>query len=374
VVRYCSRCGVPRLLTAEHVWEPNGTISLSRDPGHRMVVVDNVALTNIVGSIESRLGTPVDGIVTDAKRKSGRHFMDAVLSGAKGVLIRRLASSSAYQQLAKQSSVLGLGNAEVTRYSRHRSLEGVVTDVYNGAAMAGDICGAFESVECTPAEVDHEVSADGTLSLSIRATAGAGRSEELPVISYAPGTTVPGKIILELCPVCGGPRELGKQYAFDMDRGVIDELKTGHRVVLIGMISLKSMFAELESRLGAEVPELIMAIEKDRVRDVINEKSRDIDTSAEGYLRYMRALRLRGMGNGTGATVESERVHARVDNPYYEPLIAGFLAGFYEATSGGRAQVSWTESASGSMEVTLEPALSTPHHSRRPGPSYPAER
>lgn len=355
MTRYCSRCGVPRILSAEHRWDSGGTLSLARDSSHRMVIVDNVALTNILDSIKEGTGVPVDPIVTEAKRKSGRHFMDAVLSGVKGVAMRNLASAAVYRQLGKQSSMLGLGHAQVTSYRRHRFLEGVVTDVYNGPAMAGDICGAFDSVEGRAGEVSHEMGDDGCLHLSINAS-GRTRPRDLDGRGAGGRAPLPGRNIFELCPVCKAPAELGKRFAFDMDRGIINELKTGHRVAMIGVISLRSLFGELEAELGAEIPRMIMAVEKDRVRDVILRKGKDLDTGAGGYLNYMRTLTIRGMGNGTEASVSGKTVRARVENPYFEPLVAGFLAGFYEATGGVDSRVGWTTADPSYTEVTLEPA------------------
>lgn len=354
-MRYCSRCGVPRILTAEHRWDSSGTISLARDESHRMVIVDNVALTNILDSVRERTGVPVEPIVTEAKRKSGRHFMDAVLSGARGVAMRNLASASVYRQLGKQSSMLGLGNAEVTAYRRHRVLEGVVTDVYSGPAMAGDICGSFDSVEGRAGDVSYEMDGNGCMRLTISAS---GRTRPRGFDGPVAGTAgpLPGRNIFELCPVCKAPAELGRRFSFDMDRGTIHEAKTGHRVVMIGVISLQGLFGELEAELGQEIPQMIMAIEKDRVRDVIKGKGKDLDTSAGGYIDYMRTLRIRGMGNGTDVSVSGKTVKARVENPYFEPLAAGFLAGFYEATCGVDAQVRWTPASAGHTEVTLEPA------------------
>jgi hypothetical protein len=317
-----------------------------------MLILDNAALDNTLESVQKLLGAPVDAIVTEAKRKSGRHFMDAVLSGVKGIFIRNLASSSVYQQLSKQSSMLGFGNAEVTLYRRHRSLEGTVTDVYNGPAMAGDICGTFESVERCSGEVEYDVAPGGVLHLSIRAGGERGRGATDPT-GYTSVSGLPGHNIFELCPVCKGPLDIGRQYSFDMDRGVIEHLKTGHRVVMIGVISLRSLFDELESELGDEIPRLLMTIEKDRVRDIIAGRGKELDVSADGYLRYMRTLVLKGMGSAAEASVDGSTVKARVDNPYYEPLVAGFLAGFYEAASGSGSRVEWTPATHGYTEVSL---------------------
>jgi len=355
VIRYCSRCGVPKILTAEHRWDSSGTITLARDPSHRMVIVDNVALTNILDSLEVRAGAPIEAIVTDAKRKSGRHFMDALLSGVKGVAVRNLASASVYRRLVNQASILGLGHAEVTAYRRHRFLEGVITDAYSGPAIAGDICGAFDSVEGRAGDVHYEVDAAGCLHLAIEAS---GRARPAgPDGAAASAPVLQGRNIFELCPVCKAPVELGARFSFDMDHGTIHESKTGHRVVLIGVISLKGLFGELEAELGPDIPEAVMTVEKDRVREVIRGKGKDLDTGPEGWLHFIRTLRIRGMGNGTDASVSGDNVKVRVENPYFEPLVAGFLAGFFEATTGREAGVAWTRSDAGHTDVTIEPAL-----------------
>ena len=121
-------------------------------------------------------------------------------------------------------------------------------------------------------------------------------------------------------------------------------------------MTLTNLFGELTSELGGEVPRMMADTEKARVRDLIASKGKGLDTSEAGYLRYMKTLELKGMGNGSSVSVADGTVRARVDNPYYEPLIAGFLAGFYEATSGKEAAVEWTEGTSGYSEVTIQAA------------------
>jgi hypothetical protein len=346
-MRYCQRCGVPRILTSEHRWLPNGTITLARDATHRMVFIDNNALNYILVSVAGLAGIPLDDIIVEAKRKSGKHFMDALFSGLKGTVARSLLSKKVYEQLSKQISMLGLGAAEVSDYRKHSFLEGSIADGYSGPGITGDILGAFESVEGLRARADFEVGVDGTVGCRI--VASDGGPEDLDKSLYEPPPALPGRNIYELCPICKAPLSLGASHSFDMDRGIIVDKKTGHRVVLIGVIALASMFGELERELGGEIPRMIMEIEKDRVKDIILSKGRDRETSEAGYLRYMKTLELRGMGNGSA-------VDARVDNPYYEPLIAGFLAGFYEATTGERAVVQWTGGGAGYTDITLRPA------------------
>ena len=354
-MRYCSRCGVPRILTNEHSWGSNGTLYLTNDPAHRMVILDNDALTNVFNSISERIGIGVDNIVAEAKRKSAKHFMDAVLAGVKGVVARNLASTKVYQQLSHQVSMLGAGHSEVTSYERHRHLEGVVTDAYNGPALTGDISGAFESVENRAAEYEFEVDESGTLRLTVRASS-LQRPEYADRFKFEPIPALPGRNIFELCPVCKAPTEIGRQYEFDMDRGIIREPKAGHRVVLMGVTTLRNIFGELEAELGDEIPNMMMTTEKERVRRVIEEKGKMLETGELGYLRYMKTLRPKGMGNGVLARVSGGRVNVRIDNPYSGPLLAGFLAGFYEATSGAAASVEWTVPVQGSMEITLSPS------------------
>ena len=351
-MRYCQRCGVPRILTSEHKWAPNGTISLARDVSHRMVFIDNDALNHLLDSISSRLGIPLEPIILDAKRKSGKGFMDAVLSGAKGVVARNLVSARVYGQLSKQVSMLGLGHAEVAGYRRHTFLEGVIEDSYSAPAITGDICGAFESVEGCTADARYEVDGGGTVKCVIEKSP-VQRPEPADRFTYVSPPLLPGRNIYELCPVCRAPLALGKQYAFESERGIILDRKTGHRVILVGVMTLANLFGELEKELGEDVPGMIAAIEKDRVKSVILSKGGGRDNGEAGYIRYMKTLELKGMGNGRSVALSNGQVEVRVDNPYYEPLVAGFLAGFYEATTGHEAAFAWTHASSGYTDVTV---------------------
>ncbi len=351
-MRYCQRCGVPRILTGEHKWAPNGTIYMSRDPDHRMVFIDNDALNHILDSISSRLGMPLEAIILEAKRKSGRDFMDAVLSGVVGVVARNVACAKVYERLTSQVAMLGLGKGRVENYKRRSRLEGIIENAYSAPAITGDVCGAFESVERCPAAASYQEGPGGTVRCVVEASS-AGRPGGEDRFEYVPPPVLPGRNIYELCPVCKAPVALGKQYRFDADRGIILDEKTGHRVVLIGVMTLANLFGELARELGEDVPAMIAEIEKDRVAGVIRSKGGDRRTDEGGYLLYMKTLELKGMGSGRSVALSDGRVQVRVDNPYYEPLVAGFLAGFYEATTSEKAAVSWTDARDGYTEVDI---------------------
>jgi hypothetical protein len=352
-MRYCQRCGVPRILTNEHKWAPNGTVSVTRG-SHRMVFIDSDALNHTMDSISARIGMPLEEIIIEAKRKSGKDFMDAVLSGVKGIVARNLISKKVYERLGNQISILGLGHAEVTSYKRGAHLEGFIQNAYSAPGITGDICGAFESVEGCAAGASFEVAGDGTVKCSIEAT-GIDRADTAR-FHYVPPPVLPGRNIYELCPVCKAPLALGKQYEFDAEGGVIVDRKTEHRVVLIGVMTLADLFGELTMELGDQIPAMIAAIEKERVKGIILDKGKKLDSSEDGYFKYMKTLELKGMGNGRSVALSDGKVDVRVDNPYYEPLVAGFLAGFYEAVTSSEASVEWTGASAGYTDVTVQRA------------------
>ncbi|MDD5748078.1 MAG: hypothetical protein PHP64_03350 [Actinomycetota bacterium] len=354
-MRECQKCGVPRALTNDYTWGSNGTISLRKGSSHRMVMLDNDALNHIFRSIEETIGLPLETITLEAKRKSGKDYIDKILTGVKGTIVRNLASKKVYEQLSNQLRMLGYGRAEVLAYHRREFLEGAVENVYNGAALTGDVAGAFESVEKKSGDCHYSTDDNNVLHLRINITDEV-RSEYRNRFLYEPGESLPGRNIFELCPVCHAPVELGRQYTFDPDSGTIKENKTGHRIILIGIMTLNNLFGELTSELGDEIPRIIMSIERDRVKDVIGAKPKELDTSEAGYLRYAKTLELKGMGNGTLAKVDGERVKVRIENPYYEPLLAGFISGFYEATTGKKSIASWTPVKDGFTEITVEAA------------------
>jgi hypothetical protein len=352
-MRYCQRCGVPRTLTNEHKWSPNGTVSVTRG-SHRMVFIDSDALNHTMVSIASRIGIPIEDTIVEAKRKSGKDFMDAVLSGVKGVVARNLISRTVYERLGNQINLLGLGHPEVTSYKRGTYLEGTIENAYSGPAITGDICGAFESVEGCAATATFDEDVNGTVKCFIKA-AGSERASTDRFV-YTPPPVLPGRNIYELCPVCKAPLALGKQYEFDADRGVIIDRKSGDRVVLIGVMTLADLFGELAMELGGEIPAMIAEIEKERVKAILLEKGKKLDNSEDGYFRYMKTLELKGMGNGRSVALSDGKVDVRVDNPYYEPLIAGFLAGFYEAVTSSESSVEWTSANAGYTDVTVRRA------------------
>ncbi len=355
-MQVCNRCGVTRLLAREHKWLPNGTIVLAADPTYRMVMMDSAAFVSIFHHLSENIGLPIDDIIVEAKRRSGRNYIDTVLTGPKGMLVRKFASAKVYEKVGDQAAILGYGAAHVEEYRKHKSLTVTISNVYYGAPMAGDTCGAFESVERCDAGLEWQVS-DSTLSVHV--TAGLPDREEFEErFRYSAPPTLPGNVIWTPCLSCGVPTEVGHIHRYEPEKGMITERKSGRRIVSMGMGTMNKIFNELEQELGEEVPRMIASLEKERARGVMLAKGKEMDTSEDGYLRFLDMLPVRGMGIAVSASWQGSTITVRIDNPHYESLNAALIAGFYEATTGKKSRVSWTKNTEGYTLIKVSPAES----------------
>lgn len=83
----CRHCGVPRRFHAKHEYLDNGII-VTKGSDLRGIFIERALLRDIIEGIESRLGIPIERIVIDAKRRDAKLYVDDVLSGLLGRILR----------------------------------------------------------------------------------------------------------------------------------------------------------------------------------------------------------------------------------------------------------------------------------------------
>ena len=66
----CSECGVPEAIGKYYVWNSDGTITAKDDLDRRMVIFETENLTRLFNYLTETTETPIDGIISEAKRKS----------------------------------------------------------------------------------------------------------------------------------------------------------------------------------------------------------------------------------------------------------------------------------------------------------------
>jgi hypothetical protein len=66
----CPECGVPEIITSEHVWLNNGDIVSKRDQSNRLGFTETQYLDPLFRGIEQIIGMPIEHMVITAVRRA----------------------------------------------------------------------------------------------------------------------------------------------------------------------------------------------------------------------------------------------------------------------------------------------------------------
>mgnify|MGYP001074396919 CR=1 FL=1 len=356
----CGGCGLPVYVRLAARWNDDGTVTGRFVHSTRVVQIYSDELDFIFDGLAERIGFDINRIIVEGERKAGLAFTAPLLGrwrGLPGAVARNaLVSRFVFGFVARAGKSAGFGDLRVTGYRRNELLEITVSDSFNPAILAGNTLGSFEAFARKPSRVSWERRAD-TVVITVEAGGWEDRSDEdrlkprLPVV-------LPGRYTVERCPRCGMPADLGRRYDFDLKRGIATEVSSGRRIVTVMIDSLNAVFKELESELGEEVGDMIVALESDYAACVADvpagtddDKTGTDDDKTIGEL--LSDLRIKGMGNPTEISLVDDELLVRIENPFSEELLAGRVLGLYRAVKGEPAEVRWTPDEEGFMFVKV---------------------
>ncbi len=83
----CPACGVPGRIAFVHRWRDDGILE-SRMGAARAIMIERDAFAGVLERIEEALGIPIDHILIDAKRRDAKLYVDDVLAGFAGRVVR----------------------------------------------------------------------------------------------------------------------------------------------------------------------------------------------------------------------------------------------------------------------------------------------
>jgi hypothetical protein len=302
-------------VAAKHTWKDNGVIE-TRPVALRGVWMERDLLQGVIDGIQESLGLPIDHLVIDAKRRDARLYVDNMLHGLAGKVIRhRLIRKAAYSYMIGQAASIGLARAKVLEYRAGEYLLGRAENVYQESVFAGDVCGCFESVERVRAKAFRNSVGD-TFILKIEAWPD-GPEEERLELERSPEADA--RVSFQRCGRCGLPREAA-DWRWEYDKGLVFDGSTGRRIVFIDTGGINAVFRELASELGEEIPRIIA----DKTRRFYEE----LFPTAPVKTPDLRLLEVRGYGVPEIISPSPEELAAglKVSNPFNPPMVAGAVA------------------------------------------------
>jgi hypothetical protein len=348
-IKLCTACGVPRRITKEHVWMPNGTIVERKNPEHRMVFIERDALIDTFAGIERILGVPIDRIIAESQRRSTFDSVDHMLSAAAKAVLRWTGTGPISRDIATLGRLNGMGDIRLVSFRRRQGRDDYIKlsirEPYSLAHFSGNFAGAMEAIDRREIEVTCEEISPDEYELTGRISPHPVElRERLQAKRYV---FKPGDIDLAACPECGGPEALSV-YAWRLERGVIENRNSGRRMIMIGPGTQETILDELTKELGDAIPQT--ATEAQRQLVASGFFSSEEITGTEDFRAQFA---YRGLGNLREVELDKDHLHFRLENPCLHFMVVGLAQGLYEMAFGVRSEVEWELTPDGDLAVDV---------------------
>ena len=354
----CRECGAPLYSRLFRTWNDDGTVTGRFASGSRVCHIECDEITAVIEGVSERIGYPIDRIVIEGERKAIRRIADNILSTGKGIagLFGRSWAGApvALKVTLDVGRTVGHAVPEILEYKRGELLRLKLEHPYCIPLVVGDTWGAFEALHNITVEAHWEESDDAVVVELVKVKEGMVWEEPLR-LQLERMATLPGDAKFDRCPRCGIPREVTETMEWDIEHGMVKNRLTGRREVTIVVESINAVLRELEQELGEEIPGMVQEIVAGYVAGTID-PDEALDLKVAGYRAALDPLRARGMGNPVEAEMRDGTLTVVIDNPFSAALLAGRVAGIYQALEGVRAAASWAVHPEGYLVVTVSPA------------------
>ena len=357
----CKICGAPLLITREDKWgwRKNGTFVSAGERPNILISLDN--LTAIFNELEEKLGKPIKKIISETKKQSTKRYVDGVISGFKGLLVRnRFLGEKAFEKMIRTGRAVGYGDIWIEKLEWGKILTMCVRGAYFLPELAGDVGGVTQSLWRKPVRINLEEK-NGIGKIMVES---ALAEEEVAKHLYpSPVLVLPGNITYEICPGCKIPKMVSETFEWDWPKGYLIHRKTGKRWVLLGRHGFNSLLQTLERELGVGLSKLILDIEKKCVKSEMCAKKEfvtaDLKGTQEDYQKLFNPqyFGLCGWGNPIEVEKREKVLGVKINNPFNDVILAGMIAGIYETIEGMDSEVQWAPNTQGYFTVTVSPKL-----------------
>jgi hypothetical protein len=350
----CPGCGVPKIITSEHLWSNNGDILHSRAQSTRIIFLETENLDPLFRGIERIIGMPIMHMVITASRRAYRIYLNAFVPESIREKIQRKEIDygpfdAAFRDVA---GLNGCGRyEEVSR--RYEQDE----DDYDTVIISEPFCvpmtisahlGAIECLTGVDQGYNYEEVSNGVYKIT---SFPSPHLEELKErLWFEPYQHRVGDLELERCATCGGPEPLAG-YQWLPDRGKIINKITRRRMSISGNALIDPVFLELEDELGDIIPRAVVEAQRCFTKGGFYTMD---DIAEEGDFRTQLALR--GLGNLKELTMKREGMHMRLDNTALPLIVIGLAQGFFEMGFGiDESDVDWEIKEDGVLEMEVKP-------------------
>lgn len=355
-MRVCETCGLPTIIGRAMHWSGDGNIFADDVARTQLVFIKTDEVNNIMRGISGRIGLDIGGIVSRAEAPLGRRLSKAYyaeyLSLIPGIRMAKptFLMKGFYERIFKVFSILGFGTLSIVDYHPRKSIVMRARKPHNRDLVAGLCRGFFEQTEGVCFEIAYDQD-DGEL---VRYSAVKGKDcEETERFHYDEKDGIPGNVQHRTCGTCGVPVRISQTFYWDAGEGLVGNQRHHMREVLFPVDGINSLFRELSQELGEDIDQTIVDLQREYKRDTFIQP--DI-LARKNYLGLLRQQMVKGLGNFTEVDREGDVLRVTVENPFNVPLLAGRVAGYYEAMEDRPSIASWEADNPRILRITVEPA------------------
>ncbi len=353
-MRRCRTCGVPLSYSRHISWTPDGTIVARKFPNLRLFFIEIDELLNLLHSIVELLGLPIENLIIESERPIGRRILEmyvprsylALTRKVPDILTRGPAARWTFEWIYGFARAMGYGSAKLLTFEGRKGCTVRLRNPCSIPLIAGDGLALFQVFLEANMKVTWERE-NGTTLMEFRP------SEEKPYDVPLPfRVPIPGDIEYERCRKCGVPLLVSKLFDWDLNNGIITNRITAHRESFLSVEGINAIIMELERELGEEILYKIAQKQLEMLGSRLDDYTHGRD---RGIWELFEEMKVRGMGNPVEVDEIGRYLRVRVENPFNDALVAGRIAGYFEAVEGVKSRFNWVSSEEGYVVVGVEP-------------------
>ncbi|MDY6795767.1 MAG: hypothetical protein SWK76_10920 [Actinomycetota bacterium] len=344
----CSNCGLPQGIGKGNVWHSNGVITASYPPHIRGTLYDTDEQNTLFPALSERIDFDVTPLVIEGKRKDGKRYTDSLIRNLNA-LGKDTSPMRIYSMMTRFITYWGLGVSEIMKYREGERLTIEMSDAYSYPLCMGDWAGIFEAVERKRGEASWR---DEKVHRIMDITAVEGEPAMEERIEQEVELGIPyveeGDLHYQMCPECGVPLEISRQFKWDADMSFIEEIDSGKRFVLHNTNGIVAVLRVLSEELGEEINEIITEISRHYAHDYYSGLENATSMDAE-----LMKFPLRSWGRLASLQHKGADCYVRMINPYCVPIMTGRLWGLLETFEGHTLSLFDVTESEGILDISL---------------------
>jgi hypothetical protein len=371
MIEVCGRCGVPTMVSSGLNWEGNGVISLAASSRNRMVFFESETIDEIFMGIKELIGMPIEHIVIESRCRETRRYIERAFPPEVRKIIDST-ESSLEERMEKMTS-----EERETLYATMKVITQTIIDIarnygygdqrlgdlwesgadypwrvqeisnpYSLLFISADNLGSVEAFEGASMQVKYEEIGADTYRIEVfPGEHPVGLEERLKRRRYE---FKPGDIEYERCPECGIPLPVANRR-WDLERGTITDLDVGRRMAVFGPFAVDSIFDDLETELGDEVPNTVIESTRRYIRTAWG-----VDDWNRDGLTFQQMIAVRGLGNLVRFEGDRDHLDMVIENPcLHLPMVGAVQALVELAYRAESSSVEWDLADDGDLSLTV---------------------